>query len=125
MKGPEDEVQAKCDDLAKTLGYEVVNLSQKRRSGVHEGLPDRYYRHSRGIRLWWETKPPKGKLSVKQHAFLLAELRADGLACCGDEVDLRVILELAANAMSFVHTRRRCHDIVAVWAAKGYRRTKP
>lgn len=59
-----------CDRAAAMLGYEVVRLSQPRRSMVTVGLPDRLYCHTgRGVMVWAEVKAANGKVSPRQAAF--------------------------------------------------------
>lgn len=66
----EDEHVEKGDDLMRALGFDVVKLSQKRRSKVHEGLPDRRYYHvRRRLFCWWEAKAAWGRQSPAQRDF--------------------------------------------------------
>jgi hypothetical protein len=59
-----------ADKTARMLGYEVKNLSQRRRSKVALGLPDRIYAHrAYGIFVWAELKRETGKPSEKQKDF--------------------------------------------------------
>lgn len=58
------------DKLLRALGFEVVRLSQVRRSKIHPGLPDRrYYHRRRGFAFWWEAKAEWGKQRPDQRAF--------------------------------------------------------
>lgn len=66
----EDDVVDAGDRLMAALGFAIVRLSQKRRSKVTEGLPDRrYYHPRRRLFLWWEAKASWGKQSPAQRDF--------------------------------------------------------
>lgn len=116
----EKDVVAKCDRLATAVGFEVCDFSDTRRVRTTP-CPDRYYRHvRRGLRLWFEVKHPDDKLTREQYAFIMSELDAGGLASCGTDTDLQTILSLSARVPAGA-VARRCREIVAVWALKGYR----
>lgn len=58
------------DKLLRALGFEVVRLSQVRRSKIHPGLPDRrYYHRRRGVAFWWEAKAEWGQQRPEQREF--------------------------------------------------------
>lgn len=66
----EDAHVEEADRLMLALGFEIVKLSQKRRSKVTEGIPDRrYYHRRRRVTLWWEAKSDVGKQRPDQRAF--------------------------------------------------------
>jgi hypothetical protein len=74
----ENAIEAEGDKLMRAHGFQVVRLSQVRRSKVHPGLPDRrFYRlprpdaaHTRlAYAVWWEAKSATGKQRPDQRAF--------------------------------------------------------
>lgn len=95
--GPrEKDVVALCDQLARAMGWTVVNLSQQRRSTLTLGLPDRRYRCVRyHAAFWFEAKAPGGKLSREQYAFLEAEY------ACGEHIGAGGLDELKALLSAF------------------------
>lgn len=73
-----------ADRAAEMMGYKVKRLSQRRRSKVALGLPDRLYLHPiRRVAVWAELKSDTGKPSAAQREFHDL-LRASGqLVVCG------------------------------------------
>lgn len=66
----EKAVEHDGDRLMETLGFEVVRLSQPRRSMVTIGLPDRrYYHRAKQLATWWEAKRVGGTQSAAQREF--------------------------------------------------------
>lgn len=66
----ESKHEAEGDKLMLALGFEVVKLSQRRRSKVTEGVPDRLYCHRRRqLVLFWEAKAEKGTQRPDQRVF--------------------------------------------------------
>lgn len=119
---PEDAERAQIDALARTLGITRVNLSEKRRSRLHPGLPDAYYQWPRkNVAFWFEAKKPRGQLTREQHAFLVDELACHRLACCGTFADFVTLTTLVTKGLAHFAVLRRCREIVDVWASKGYR----
>lgn len=75
----EDEHVDAGDRLMRALGFDVVKFSQKRRSKVTEGVPDRrYYHRARRLFCWWEAKAEWGRQSPAQREF------QDMCVECGD-----------------------------------------
>lgn len=68
----EDEVLEEADRLMRALGFVVIRLSQKRRSKITEGVPDRrYYHPRRRLKLWLEGKSSSGRQRPAQREFQL------------------------------------------------------
>lgn len=68
----EDAHQVEGDRIMRALGFDVVRLSQKQRSKVTEGLPDRrYYHRRRRLFVWWESKAAWGRQSPAQREYQL------------------------------------------------------
>lgn len=66
----EDDVVDAGDRMMQNLGFVPIRLSQKRRSKVTAGIPDRYYVHERRkIVVWWEAKTVRGVASPAQLQF--------------------------------------------------------
>lgn len=66
----EDDIVDDGDRIMLALGFAVIRLSQKRRSKITEGVPDRRYYHSgRKLFLWWEAKAAWGRQSNPQREF--------------------------------------------------------
>lgn len=66
----EDDVVYAGDRLMQSLGFVPIRLSQKRRSKVTAGVPDRYYIHPRRkLALWWEAKSVRGSARPEQLQF--------------------------------------------------------
>lgn len=66
----EDAHVEEGDRVMLALGFEIVKLSQKRRSKVTEGIPDRkYYHRRRRLTLWWEGKSETGWQRPAQREF--------------------------------------------------------
>lgn len=63
------------DTLMRSLGFEVVSFSQKKRAKVTPGIPDRKYHHRRRrLTLWWEAKQETGRQRPAQREFqMMAE----------------------------------------------------
>lgn len=115
----ESEVEQQCDRLAERLGYRAIRLSQRRRSRIHAGLPDRRYQGPRGA-VFFEVKPADGKLSTAQFDFLIAELGAGEVASVGGFLELQEIF--AALVTSRDAARAACRRHVQFWAARGFRK---
>lgn len=100
----EDEVVDAADALMRALGFDVVRLSQKRRSKITPGVPDRYYLHRRRkISLWYEAKAPGGTLRPEQSEFqrMCQEAHVEHVA--GGLPQLREWLEAMAFATFDAH----------------------
>lgn len=66
----EDDVVEESDRMMRALGFTVVRFSQKRRSKVTEGIPDRRYYHTRRrLVLWFEAKSATGQQRTSQREF--------------------------------------------------------
>lgn len=115
----ESEVEQQCDRLAVRVGYTVIRLSQRRRTRIHPGLPDRRYQGPRGA-VFFEVKPADGRLSTEQFDFLVAELTAGELASVGGFLELQEIF--AALVTSRDTARAACRRHLQFWAAKGFRK---
>lgn len=114
----ESDVEKACDRHAEAYGYRVVRLSQRRRSGVHPGLPDRRYQGKRGA-FFFEVKAADGKLSREQFAFLLAEIEGGNLASCGGVLELGELLSTLVKAPR--NAMAVCRKHIQVWAGHGFR----
>lgn len=116
-----------CDDcVARISGKRgVVNLSQVRASMLTVGVSDRRYRLL-GVALMYELKAHDGQLTKSQHEFLLDELEHGALACCGGLEDLRGFIAAVRleHQTGQPRIREYCHNTIARWAAKGYRRER-
>lgn len=67
----EDDVVAEGDRIMQSLGFVPIRLSQKRRSKVTAGVPDRHYIHPRRkLAVWWEAKATRGQARPEQRQFL-------------------------------------------------------
>lgn len=102
----EDDVVDKADEIMRALGFDVVRLSQKRRSKITAGVPDRYYLHRRRkIALWYEAKGPTGSLRPDQCEFqrMCQEAHVEHVA--GGLQQLREWLEAMAFATFDEHGR--------------------
>lgn len=121
-----------CDDLvAKIAGqHAVVKFSQAQAAQQTRGISDRRYRVY-GVAFWFEVKAEDGKLTMSQHEFLLQELQAGGLACCGTLHDLQELLSMLASHRASTnpvgreglesYLREWCLNRVGLWAERGYR----
>lgn len=116
-------VGAACDQLAATLGWAVDRYEQGRATRITEGLPDRRYWHlPRRCRVWVELKRPKGKLTEKQHQWLLSELEAGGLATVIEDVQqLSKLFSILSRPMGFNDAKSLCHDWLHLCAQRGWR----
>jgi hypothetical protein len=78
----EDDVEQDCEYWLDRLGFDVTSTSQKRRSKVTKGLPDRYIRSRKDaphrLREFLEIKQPGGVVSEDQKRWLKAERDAGG-----------------------------------------------
>lgn len=92
----EDDVVEAGDRVMQALGFAVVRFSQKRRSKVTEGIPDRrYYHRRRRLVLWWEAKSATGRQRPEQREFqLLCDAVGDPYVL-GGLVQLQAWLERA------------------------------
>lgn len=73
----EGEHETAGDRLMQGLGFVVVRLSQRRKSKVTAGIPDRYYVHERRrLVVWWEAKTSNGRASPEQLQFARLHQRA-------------------------------------------------
>ncbi len=81
MDALEREIQAEIVQELKALRFDVVVLSQAKRTRVTPGTPDLYVRHAgHQVRAWLETKRPKeGRLDAKQLEWIAKERAAGGL----------------------------------------------
>lgn len=92
----EADVVRQCDQLARAMGFVVVNFSQSRASRITEGVPDRRYRNPRIVfAFWFEAKAPGGKLTREQYQFLKEELACGSVAGCGGLDELKALLDAA------------------------------
>ena len=114
----ESEVEKQCDARAEAYGYRVIRLSQRRRTRIHAGLPDRRYQGKRGA-FFFEVKAGDGQLSRDQFAFLLAEIEGGSLASCGGILELGELMSTLVkeprNAMAV------CRKHIQFWAGRGFR----
>jgi len=124
----EGDVARACDKLAEDLSWTVERYEQRRRTKITEGLPDRrYVQRARALRIWVELKAPGEKLSMEQHAWLLSELVAGALATViDDDAQLQALFRILGRSGSIAQAEahRRCSELVALTAARGYRRDK-
>jgi hypothetical protein len=68
LKPLEKQVEAACDKLMASVGWQIVRFSQARASRQTAGIPDRkYYRD--GLTFWFECKAEDGKQRPEQKAF--------------------------------------------------------
>lgn len=121
----EDDVVAACDALAAGCRWEVCDYSDKRRVRTTPGLPDRRYVKPGRYVLWVEAKAPKGKLTAEQHAWLLAELDAGGLATCIDDAaQLLALFKTLGRGGSIAKSQAAttCRALVELCAARGFRK---
>lgn len=117
---PSKSEAAVCDQLAKTLGYKVIRLEQRRASKIHIGTPDRRFIGKRAV--FFEYKFGRDRLSAEQYTFLKAELDAGALASCGGLGELRDLF--AAISRSDAAARNCCLQQIERMAAKGMRGTR-
>lgn len=79
----EEELRRSCNNLLRSLGYDVSDLEQGFRldgsSRVELGLPDTYIQHpALGVRAWIEYKRWDNEPALDQCVFAEAELAAGG-----------------------------------------------
>jgi hypothetical protein len=122
----ERDVLAQSDRLMEQTGWIVERYEQSRASRICEGLPDRRYvlTQSPGVcvRLWVEGKKPGGKLTRAQHAWLVRENEAGGLATVIDSVDvLARLLDYCRPGMPAGVLRAECAQLIALTAQRGFR----
>jgi hypothetical protein len=115
----ESDIEKQCDRHAEAYGYTVIRLSQRRRSRVHPGLPDRRYQGKRGA-FWFEVKPGDGQLSEAQFRFLIAELEGGCLASVGGVLEIGELMSTLVKAPR--DAMGVCRKHVQFWAARGFRR---
>jgi hypothetical protein len=115
----ESEVEKQCDRRAEAYGYTIVRLSQRRRSRIHAGLPDRRYQGKRGA-FFFEVKAADGQLSREQFAFLIAELEGGNLASCGGVLELGELLSTLVKSPK--DAMGVCRKHIQFWAAQGFRK---
>lgn len=124
-KATEAEVGLLCDDLAVECGWTGERYEQRRNTKICRGLPDRRYVHrGRRQRIWVELKRPGGKLTADQHAWLCAELDADGYATCVDDVEqLLKLFRMFSTSRVAQHqmVHAYCCELVRLTAARGFR----
>jgi hypothetical protein len=85
----EDTHAEEADKTMRALGFEVVRLSQKRRSKVTEGIPDRkYYHRGRKLTFWYESKATWGRQSPAQREFQQMAIDTGELYALGTYDDL-------------------------------------
>lgn len=66
----EKQHEAEGDRLMLALGFEVVRLSEARKTKKTPGVPDRkYYHRRRRLTLWWEAKASSGTQRPDQRVF--------------------------------------------------------
>lgn len=107
-----------CDNLARAMGYTVVNLEQQRASRTYVGLPDRRLQGKAAF--FFELKFGRDKLTREQHTFLRNELDAGALASCGGFVELSALLG-AIQRTSLVYARNLCGAQLDAWVKRGFR----
>jgi hypothetical protein len=72
LERQEKDEEKDADRFVARLGGTVIRLSQRRKSKVFAGLPDRRY-HVFGFAMWAEIKTDKGQITRAQYEFLKAE----------------------------------------------------
>lgn len=84
----EDDVVEAGDRMMMSLGFSIVRLSQKRRSKITEGVPDRRYYHlRRRLFVWWEAKGATGRQRPAQREFqLMCDATGDPYVLGGTEL---------------------------------------
>lgn len=102
--------EAACDDMAWSLGMEVIRFSDREQARITAGVPDRRYReivlgldgqedtrieHGYVFACWFECKSAVDRLTRAQLRFLEVELSAGNLASAGDRLTLRALWLLA------------------------------
>lgn len=120
----EADVAHDCDRLAVAMGWRVERYEQPRATRIHEGLPDRRYVAGNGFRVWVELKRPGklGKLTGAQHAWLVAELDAGGLAmACDDVAQLRELYRRWGALYGRTAASDYARQVTALVAQRGYR----
>lgn len=121
----ESDVTNACDSVATACGWQVHRYEQRRATRIAEGLPDRRYVKAGRFVLWAELKAPKGKLTAEQHAWLLAELDAGGLATCIDDAaQLLALFKTLGRGGSIAKAQAAttCRELVELAAMRGFRR---
>jgi hypothetical protein len=120
---PRDEkaVGSDCDAFASALGWRIERYEQTRATKIALGIPDRRYVGHSGWRVWVELKKPGGKLTIEQHAWLMAELDAGGLAVVVD--DFAVLKEVLWRVKLYGQTEAiaYCREVVTLTASRGFR----
>jgi hypothetical protein len=118
----EADIAHDCDRLAAALGWRVERYEQRRATRIHEGLPDRRYVAGNGFRVWVELKRPGGKLTAAQHAWVLAELDAGGLAMAVDNVaQLRELYTRWGKLYGRTAASDYARQVTDLVARRGYR----
>ena len=107
-----------CDDLARAMGYRVVNLEQRRASRITQGVPDRRYVGK--VAFFFELKFGADRLTREQYGFLTRELDAGAIASCGGFAELHDLFRALATP-SLVPARNLCRRQVEAMRAKGFR----
>jgi hypothetical protein len=73
LEPDEDEVGHAFDLACEASGWHVTRTSQKRRSRVTPGMPDRFVAHPvHRLYAWVELKAPGGRLSAAQTEWIAA-----------------------------------------------------
>lgn len=107
-----------CDDLARTMGYTVSNLEQRRASNIALGLSDRRYQGKHAF--FFELKFGADRLTLEQCAFLTRERHAGALASCGGLQELTDLLSALQRA-PLASAQSLCDIQIEEWADKGFR----
>lgn len=118
----ERDIADDCDAFANALGWRIERYEQTRATRITEGLPDRRYVGHSGWRVWVELKKPGGKLTQEQHAWLLSELDAGGLAVVVDNVAvLKEVFSRWVKLYGQPGAIAYCREVVTLTAARGFR----
>lgn len=120
----EKDERKRVHALADKLGIVHRSFSESRPGWIDAGIPDeRHVWPAKRIAWWYEAKceSPRSRLTRLQHEFLVNELACHELAFCGTFSDYESVVRLITGGMTVSAVRRRCEELVSVWAAKGYR----
>jgi len=122
------DVEKAVDEIAAILRLERVGLSQRRKSMVCLGLPDRRYRcryylfaGQPRLAFWFECKSPTDRLSEEQRHFLVSELECGAVAGVGGRDELEQLF-IAYRQGGLARALQVGEEQVRAWIAKGLRK---